>query len=88
VTLSVEDTGEWLVFCMEDEGIGIEAKFIPRLFERFYRVDKTRSKHLSGTGLGLSIVKHIMQAHEGDIWVESEAGKGSRFYFKLKRIQA
>lgn len=88
VTLSVEDTGEWLVFCMKDEGIGIEAKFIPRLFERFYRVDKTRSKHLSGTGLGLSIVKHIMQAHEGDIWVESEAGKGSRFYFKLKRIQA
>ncbi|MCE2930449.1 MAG: ATP-binding protein [Vampirovibrionales bacterium] len=88
VTLSVEDTGEWLVFCLKDEGIGIEAKFIPRLFERFYRVDKTRSKHLSGTGLGLSIVKHIMQAHEGDIWVESEAGKGSRFYFKLKRIQA
>jgi two-component system phosphate regulon sensor histidine kinase PhoR len=88
VTLSVEDQGEWVVFCVEDEGIGIEAKFIPRLFERFYRVDKTRSKHLSGTGLGLSIVKHIMQAHEGDIWVESQAGQGSRFYFKLKRIQA
>jgi signal transduction histidine kinase len=88
VTLSVQDDGTWLTFCVVDEGIGIEAKFIPRLFERFYRVDKTRSRHLGGTGLGLSIVKHIMLAHEGDIWVESEPGQGSRFYFKLKRIQA
>jgi two-component system phosphate regulon sensor histidine kinase PhoR len=88
VTLSAKDEGPWITFCVEDQGIGIEAKFIPRLFERFYRVDKTRSKHLSGTGLGLSIVKHILQVHEGDIWVESEAGQGSHFYFKLKRIQA
>lgn len=86
ITLTAQEEGEWIIFGVADEGIGIEAKFIPRLFERFYRVDKTRSKHLSGTGLGLSIVKHIVQAHEGDIWVESEAGKGSRFYFKLKRI--
>jgi signal transduction histidine kinase len=88
IELSLVDDGHWLTFCVKDEGIGIEAKFIPRLFERFYRVDKTRSRHLGGTGLGLSIVKHIMQAHEGDIWVESEPGKGSRFYFKVLRIQA
>jgi len=88
ITLTAKDDDEWLTFCITDEGIGIEAKFVPRLFERFYRVDKTRSKHLGGTGLGLSIVKHIVQAHEGDIWVESTAGQGSQFYFKLKRILA
>jgi two-component system, OmpR family, phosphate regulon sensor histidine kinase PhoR len=88
VTLTAQTDGEWLILCVADEGIGIEAKFIPRLFERFYRVDKTRSKHLGGTGLGLSIVKHIVQAHEGDIWVESTAGQGSLFYVKLKRVLA
>jgi two-component system phosphate regulon sensor histidine kinase PhoR len=69
---------------VKDTGIGMEAKHIPRLFERFYRVDKARSRDLGGTGLGLSIVKHIIQYHGGEIWVESEPNKGSTFHFTLQ----
>ncbi|MBI5588564.1 MAG: phosphate regulon sensor histidine kinase PhoR [Deltaproteobacteria bacterium] len=68
-----------------DTGIGIPQKDIPRIFERFYRVDKARSRELGGTGLGLAIVKHILQGHNGRVWVESELGKGSTFSFTLKR---
>lgn len=68
---------------VKDTGMGIEAKHIPRLFERFYRVDKARSRDLGGTGLGLSIVKHIVQLHGGDIWVESTPNKGATFIFTL-----
>ncbi len=71
---------------VSDTGIGIEAKHIPRLFERFYRVDKARSREMGGTGLGLSIVKHIIQYHGGDIWVESEVNKGSTFSFTLRKL--
>lgn len=66
-----------------DTGIGIPEKDIPRIFERFYRVDKARSRELGGTGLGLSIVKHIIQAHEGKVWVKSELGQGSTFSFTI-----
>jgi two-component system, OmpR family, phosphate regulon sensor histidine kinase PhoR len=69
---------------LEDTGIGIEQKHIPRLFERFYRVDKARSRDMGGTGLGLSIVKHIIQSHGGEVWVESEPGKGTTFSFTLQ----
>ena len=68
---------------VRDTGMGIEAKHIPRLFERFYRVDKARSRDLGGTGLGLSIVKHIVQLHGGEIWVESTPNQGSTFIFTL-----
>lgn len=71
---------------ISDTGIGIEAKHIPRLFERFYRVDKARSREMGGTGLGLSIVKHIVQYHGGDIWVESAVNKGSTFSFTLQKL--
>ena len=69
-----------------DTGIGIAEKDLPRIFERFYRVDKARSRELGGTGLGLSIVKHIIQAHSGQIWVQSTLGRGSTFSFTIPAV--
>jgi two-component system, OmpR family, phosphate regulon sensor histidine kinase PhoR len=68
---------------VRDTGLGIPAEELPRLFERFYRVDKARSRELGGTGLGLAIVKHLVRAHGGEVGVISEANQGSRFYFTL-----
>lgn len=70
---------------VSDTGIGIPEKDLPRIFERFYRVDKARSRELGGTGLGLSIVKHIIHAHGGEVWVKSEPGKGSTFSFTIPK---
>lgn len=68
---------------VRDHGAGIAKEHLPRLFERFYRVDKARSRKLGGTGLGLAIVKHIVQTHNGSVGVESEPGKGSTFTITL-----
>ena len=68
---------------VEDSGSGIPAKDIPRIFERFYRVDKARSRELGGTGLGLSIVKHIIELHAGSAGVQSTEGLGSKFWFTI-----
>jgi len=70
---------------VEDSGSGIPIKDIPRIFERFYRVDKARSRELGGTGLGLSIVKHIVELHSGSVGVESTEGLGSKFWFILPK---
>jgi two-component system phosphate regulon sensor histidine kinase PhoR len=70
---------------VRDQGVGIERRHLPRLFERFYRVDKARSRAVGGTGLGLSIVKHIAQAHGGHVSVESTVGEGSQFTIHLPR---
>ena len=68
---------------MRDDGPGIPPEAQSRVFERFYRVDKARSRDQGGTGLGLAIVKHIVHAHGGEVWVKSDLGKGAAFYFTL-----
>lgn len=77
-----ENNGEAIVE-VEDQGIGIEATELPRLFERFYRVDRARSRNQGGTGLGLSIVKHLIEAHHGKVEVRSKVGKGTTFTIHL-----
>ncbi len=83
VMVLAEKQAEQVVIHIKDEGFGIEHKHLERLFERFYRVDTARSRKMGGTGLGLSIVKHIVQAHDGTIRVESKLGSGSTFAITL-----
>jgi two-component system, OmpR family, phosphate regulon sensor histidine kinase PhoR len=78
--------GEEIEIHVRDDGPGIPAEALDRVFERFYRVDKARSRDQGGTGLGLSIVKHIVQAHGGKVWVESELGNGATFFFTLPAV--
>ncbi len=78
-----EQLADKLKIVVEDSGSGIPIKDIPRIFERFYRVDKARSRELGGTGLGLSIVKHIVELHSGAVGVQSTEGIGSKFWFTL-----
>lgn len=82
--ISYADGGDKIIIDVADNGIGIEKGHLPRLFERFYRVDKSRSRDQGGTGLGLAIVKHIIEAHNQYISVHSEVGKGTTFSFSLQ----
>ncbi len=83
--IRLKDDGDSVLVEVADNGIGIAPEHLPRLFERFYRVDKDRSRQHGGTGLGLSIVKHILEAHHQTIQVMSTPGVGSVFFFHLKK---
>jgi len=83
VTVSARREGSKVRVEVRDTGIGIPEESLPRIFERFYRVDKARSRELGGTGLGLSIVKHMVESHGGTVGVHSRVGEGSLFYFIL-----
>ncbi len=85
VSIAAREEGDNIEVIIEDSGIGIPENDVPRIFERFYRVDKARSRELGGTGLGLSIVKHIIDLHGGTIRVESVEGLGSKFRITLPK---
>jgi two-component system phosphate regulon sensor histidine kinase PhoR len=88
IMVSAETKDGEVVFTVSDTGIGIPEADQPRIFERFYRVDVARSREVGGTGLGLSIAKHLMEAHNGKLWVESEVGQGSQFHFSVPIFEA
>jgi len=88
VHLSFSQTDDRLTISVKDTGPGIASEHLPRLTERFYRIDQSRSRETGGTGLGLAITKHVMQRHGGELQIQSELGKGSTFnlIFPASRI--
>ena len=72
---------------VQDNGIGIDEQYLPRIFERFFRVDKDRSRKTGGSGLGLAIVKHVIDAHKQILQVDSKLGEGSTFRFTLQKVK-
>ncbi|MGB0453093.1 MAG: ATP-binding protein [Bacteriovoracaceae bacterium] len=85
VSVEIKQTAQDIIISIKDQGSGIGEEHLPRLFERFYSVDKARSREMGGSGLGLSIVKHIILAHDGEVNVESEIGKGTRFVITIPK---
>jgi signal transduction histidine kinase len=88
VTVRVVDSGGTARIEVEDNGPGIPAEALPHIFERFYRVDKGRSRREGGTGLGLAIVRELITAMGGSVGVSSEVGKGTTFWIELPRPEA
>lgn len=84
IVVRLQTDGPWVDIKVIDTGLGIPEESLPRLFERFYRVDKARSRGQGGTGLGLAIVKHIIELHAGEVFVESEIGVGTTFTVRLR----
>lgn len=85
VEILVREENQKVTLSVKDTGIGIPGKYLDRIFERFFRVDKARSRSIGGTGLGLAIVKHIIEAHGSKVNVSSTVGEGSEFSFQLKK---
>jgi PAS domain S-box-containing protein len=83
ITISAHNDGNGIVVGIADQGMGIPKEHLPRIFDRFHRVDNRDTREVGGTGIGLYLVKHLVEAHGGKIWVESEVGKGSNFLFTL-----
>ena len=88
VTASVRPDGDHVVVTISDTGVGVPSRDLDRIFERFYRVDRARSRETGGTGLGLSIVKHVVENHGGTISVDSELGRGTTFEVRLPTVTA
>jgi two-component system, OmpR family, phosphate regulon sensor histidine kinase PhoR len=88
IMISASADATEVTFTVSDTGIGIPQADQPRIFERFYRVDAARSREVGGTGLGLAIAKHLVEVHGGRLWVESEIGQGSQFYFTVPNFDA
>src|SRR5690625_3353479 len=86
ITCKVEKQIQQITVSVQDEGIGIEYDKLDKIFDRFYRVDKARTRQLGGTGLGLAITRELVEAHYGRIWVNSIEGKGTTIYFTLPLI--
>jgi len=84
--VKIEDIGAMLQASISDTGIGIAEDQLGRIFERFYQVDGSATRKFGGAGLGLTIVKRIVEAHGGRIWVKSQPGQGSTFFFTLPKL--
>ena len=87
IQIGAAENEQKVEFFVRDFGRGIPSEHLPRLFERFYRVDKARSREAGGTGLGLAIVKHIVLNHDGEVGITSELGHGSTFWFRLRKAE-
>ena len=86
IEISAKVDAETVNVCIADTGTGIPEQELPRIFERFYRVEKTRSRDFGGTGLGLSIARKVVEGHGGNIWIESVPGIGTAVYFTLPGV--